>query len=244
MNRKSGARGTSSRDEWTTQIAALEQQDAPPVRKEPITVDRIVTTALALVETEGFDALTMRRVAATLETGPASLYAHVRNKAELDDLLIGRLSKHVSPPAPDPARWRDQIVDVCEQLRDQFLRYPGISRAALSAAPNNLDTLRITEGMFGILLAGGVSPQSAAWAIDAVLLYVSAYTFEASLRRHPDRDEDARVVDRDEMLARLRMLPVSRFPHTVEHADKLNAGVGHERFEFALRLLLQGLSGK
>ncbi|MGW4209217.1 TetR/AcrR family transcriptional regulator [Lentzea sp. NPDC004789] len=227
MNRKR----VTSRDEWASQIAALEQ-DSAPARKEPITVDRIVTTALRLVETEGFDALTMRRVAAALETGPASLYAHVRNKAELDDLLIGTLSRNVSLPAPDAARWRAQFVDVCAQLRDQFLSYPGIARAALSAPPNNLDTLRITEGMLAILLAGGVAPQPAAWAIDAALLYVSAYTFEASLRG---------VVDRDEMVARLRMLPVSRFPHTVAHVERINAGDGHERFDFTLRLLLRGL---
>lgn len=232
-------RKSSSREEWAAQIAALEQ-DAP-VRKEPITVDRIVTTALGLVEAEGFDALTMRRVAAALGTGPASLYAHVRNKAELDDLLIGTLSRNISLPAPRADRWRAQFVDVCGQLRDQFLRYPGIARAALAAAPTSLDTLRITEGLLAILLKGGVAPRPAAWAIDAALLYVSAYTVEASLRRHPDRDEDSRVVDRAEMLARMRMLPVSRFPHTVEHADKLNSGEGHERFEFALGLLLKGL---
>ncbi|KJK33158.1 TetR family transcriptional regulator [Lentzea aerocolonigenes] len=231
-------RKSSSREEWAAQIAAL---DAPVVRKEPITVDRIVTTALALVETEGFAALTMRRVAAALGTGPASLYAHVRNKAALDDLLIGTLSRNVSVPTPHAARWRAQFVEVCGQLRDQFLRYPGIAQAALAAAPANLDTLRITEGLLGILLAGGVAPKPAAWAIDAALLYVSAYTVEASLRRHPDRAEDSRVVDRDEILARLRMLPVSRFPHTVEHADKLNSGEGHERFEFTLQLLLNGL---
>lgn len=44
-----------------------------------------------------------------------------------------------------------------------------------------------------------------------------------------------------EILARRRMLPVSRFPHTVAHADKLNSGDGHERFDFALRLMLQGV---
>ena len=230
----------ASREEWATRIAALDQR--PPARKEPITVDRIVTTALRMVESEGFDALTMRRVAAALGTGPASLYAHVRNKAELDDLLIGTLSRNVSLPPPDAARWRAQIHDVCAQLRDQFLRHPGIARAALSARPVNLDTLRITEGMLAILLAGGVEPQRAAWAVDAALLYVSAYTFEASLRRDPGQDQDARLVDREEAVARLRMLPVSRFPHTVAHADKLNAGEDHERFDFALDLLLRGVA--
>ncbi|MGZ3144289.1 TetR/AcrR family transcriptional regulator [Lentzea chajnantorensis] len=235
MNRKSA----SARDEWAAQIAALDEQ--PAARKEPITVGRIVDTALRLVETDGYASLTMRRVAAALDTGPASLYAHVRNKAELDDLLIGALGKRVALPAPDAERWRAQFADVCGQLRDEFLRYPGIAQAALSAAPKNLDTLRITEGMLGILLAGGVDPQAAAWTIDAALLYVSAYTVEASLRRHPDGGRDTRVVDRAEALARLRMLPVSRFPHTVEHADKIGAGEGHDRFDFALELLLRGL---
>ncbi|MFD4635851.1 TetR/AcrR family transcriptional regulator [Lentzea sp. NPDC058436] len=225
MNRKA-----SSREEWATQIASLDQRT--PARKEPITVGRIVTTALALVEAEGFDALTMRRVAAALGTGPASLYAHVRNKAELDDLLIGALSRNVSLPTPDAGRWSEQVLDVCGQLCDQFLRYPGIARAALSAPPTNLDTLRITEGLLAIFLAGGVSPRSAAWAIDAVLLYVSAYTVESSLRGE---------VDRGEVLERLRMLPASHFPHIAEHAGELNSGDGHERFEFALRLMLDSV---
>ncbi|USX53368.1 TetR/AcrR family transcriptional regulator [Lentzea sp. HUAS12] len=222
MNRKA-----SSREEWATRIASLDQQT--PARKEPITVGRILATALALVEAEGFDALTMRRVAAALQTGPASLYAHVRNKAELDDLLIGALSKNVIAPKPDAARWREQVLDVCGQLRDQFLRYPGIARAALSAPPTNLDTLRITEGLLAIFLAGGVSPRAAAWAIDAVLLYVSAYTVESSLRGE---------LDRGEVLERLRMLPASHFPCISAHVDELNSGEGHERFEFAIRSML------
>src|SRR5919201_6111819 len=117
----------------------------------------------------------MRRVAAALETGPASLYGHVRNKAELDDLLIGELSSTIDLPVPSPRAWRSQILNVCAQLRDRYLRYPGISRAALAVVPTNVKTLRINEGMLAILLAGGVAPQAAAWTIDALLLYVSAY---------------------------------------------------------------------
>ncbi|HEX7301294.1 TetR/AcrR family transcriptional regulator [Lentzea sp.] len=228
MSNRRGA----SREEWADRIAALDQREQ--VRKEPITVDRIVTTALRMVETEGFDALTMRRVAAALDTGPASLYAHVRNKAELDDLLIGALSRNVELPPPDAARWREQVLDVFTQLRDQFLRFPGISRAALSAPPTNLDTLRVTEGLLALFLAGGVAPRVAAWTIDAALLYVSAYTFEVSLR--------AGGVDREEVLARLRMLPASRFPHTAAHVEELNSGAEHERFDFALGLLLRGIA--
>ena len=149
--------------------------------KKPITVDAIIGTAFGIVEKEGYEALTMRRVATALETGPSSLYAHVVNKEDLDELLIGRLCAGIDLPEPDPAAWRQQLSGVCAQLRDQYLRYPGISRAAFAAAPSNLDTLRVSEGMLAILLAGGIGPQAAAWAIDSLTLYVNAYSLEVSL---------------------------------------------------------------
>jgi AcrR family transcriptional regulator len=225
-------------DRWTRQ---LQRGGAP---RTPITVDRIVDAAFALVRADGFDALTMRRVAAALDTGPASLYAHVRNKAELDDLLIGAICSRVDVPTPDGSRWQEQITAVCAQLRDEYLRFPGVSRAAFTALPMGIDTLRLSEGMLGILLAGGIDPQAAAWGIDAAFLYVSAYALEASLRRPTgdgDGDVDERVTARAEIVAAFRELPVDRFPNTVAHAEELTSGAGHERFDFTLGLLFRGL---
>src|SRR3954463_11566278 len=172
-------------------------------RKVPITAERITDAALEIVAAEGFDALTMRGVAARLNTGPASLYAHVVNKADLDELLIGRLCEQLTLPTPDPDRWRAQITDVCGQLRDQYLRYPGIARAALAIAATNLDVLRVSEAMLAILLAGGIEPQTAAWAIDHLSLYVCAYTLEVSLVEQRRRQAgDDWVVGRDELIRR------------------------------------------
>ncbi|MEX3105877.1 MULTISPECIES: hypothetical protein [unclassified Streptomyces] len=50
------------------------------------------------------------------------------------------------------------------------------------AGLDSLDALRLSEGMLTILLAAGVPARSAAWAIDAAFLYVSAYCFEFTLR--------------------------------------------------------------
>jgi AcrR family transcriptional regulator len=235
----------ASRDEWAARIAALGVAATPArARKAPITIARILDASFRLIAAEGFEALTMRRVAAALETGPASLYVHVHNKAQLDDLLIGALCTRVAVPVPDGRRWKAQLIDVCRQLRDQYLRYPGISRATLSTPPNNVNTLQISESMLGILLAGGVSPQSASWAIDVALLYVGAYSLEASLRRDPVTDIDGRVLDRAERIHRFEMLPAERFPNTVAYAHELTAGVGHDRFDFTLDLLLRGLESR
>lgn len=242
MGNKGTPRDIASRDEWAAQIAAL---DGSPARarasREPLTVSRIVDAGLQIVEAEGFDALTMRRVASALQASPGALYAHVRDKAEFDDLMVGELSSRVTLPVPDPAQWKVQAIDVCRQLRDQYLQYPGISRAVLAAAPHSLDTLRINEGMLAILLAGGVSLRSAAWATDASFLYIAAYSI-VSLRRRPQKDADGQVFDRDEVMERFRMLPANRFPITTAHPEELTSGEGHDRFDFTLALLFGSLT--
>jgi AcrR family transcriptional regulator len=210
--------------------------------KKPITVDAIVSTAFGIVEKEGYQAVTMRRVATALETGPSSLYVHVVNKDDLGELLIGRLCAEITLPEPDPAAWRQQISGVCTRLRDQYLRYPGISQAAFALAPSNLDALRVTEGMLAILLAGGVEPQAAAWAIDALMLYVNAYSLEMSLvSRQPSPAGGHWVVSRDELMGRFAALP-DTFPQSKRYAAELTAGTGHDRFDFTIGLMIDGLA--
>jgi AcrR family transcriptional regulator len=234
----------AARHQRGTSAGALAVRRGPSGgTKQPITVEAIIGTAFRIVELEGYQALTMRRVAAALETGPSSLYAHVVNKEDLDELLIGRLCAAIDLPEPDSASWRQQLISVCAQLRDQYLRYPGISRAAFAVAPANLDTLRLSEGMLAILLAGGTGPQTAAWAIDSLLLYVGAYSLEVSLADQQRRRGDGGwIVSRDELLRRFAALPAT-FPHSKRYAGELTAGTGHDRFDFTLGLMIDGLPG-
>ncbi|MQY27174.1 hypothetical protein NRB56_27560 [Nocardia sp. RB56] len=214
----------------------MTRRGASAGRKQPITVDVIVETALGIVEREGYAALTMRRVAAALETGPASLYAHVVNKEDLDDLLVGRLCAEIELPEPDPRTWRTQLIDVCTRIRDRYRRYPGTSLAALAVVPTNLETLRVSEGMLAIVLSGGIDPQTAAWAIDALFLYINAFCLENSLT-------DRSALDRDELPHRFAALPDS-LPNTKRYAAELTAGTPEDRFEFTLGLILDGLGAR
>jgi AcrR family transcriptional regulator len=215
----------------------------PRRRSAPITPERVVDTALDIVATEGYEALTMRRLATALDTGPASLYAHVVNKADLDELLIGRLCSTLTLPPPEPLTWRAQVSAVCGQIRDRFLAYPGISRAALAMAPTDLEVVRVSEGLLAILLGGGIAPRAAAWAIDALWLYIAAYCLEVSIAQQKSEGPDAVwVVDRAELTRRFTALPADTFPNTTRHAAELTAGDGHDRFDFALTLLLNGLA--
>jgi len=233
--------GPRADGETGVQTGAAPARPAP--RREPLTVDRIVDAALRVVASQGYDALTIRAITGELGTSPSSLYAHVVNKADIDDLIIGRLSSELVLPEPDPERWREQLLQVYGQIRDQYLRYPGIARAALATVSTNLETLRVGEAILAILLAGGVEPQVAAWARDSLSLYVAAYTMELAMVHARQTDQgQGWVLGRDELMDRLRALPADAFPQTRAHAAELTSGSGHQRFDFTLNLILDGLA--
>ena len=226
----------------------LPRRESPPDgrvrRTTPLTVELIIDTALGIAAAEGYEALSMRRVATELDTGPASLYAHVVDKADLDELLIGRLCSELTFPEPDPIGWQEQIHGMCVQIRDQYLKYPGISRAALAMFPTDLQTLRVGEAMLAILLAGGTNPQAAAWTADALLLYTAGYCLENSIlaQRKKQDHADCSSLDTEELHRRLSALPPEAFPHTTRYATELTAGTGHDRFDFSITLMLDGLA--
>jgi Tetracyclin repressor-like, C-terminal domain len=96
--------------------------------------------------------------------------------------------------------------------------------------------------MLAIVLAGGIDPQTAAWAIDSLLLYVNAYSLEVSLvNQQRSQGDGSWVVSRDELLRRYAALP-GTFPHTKRYAAEITAGTGHDRFDFTIGLMIDGLA--
>lgn len=213
--------------------------------RERLSSARIADVALRQMAQSGYDAVSMRSVARELGTGPASLYAHVANKDELDQLVIDRIASTVTVPPADPERWQDQLRQVARDLLDAYRRHPGSARAALATIPAQEGGLRAAEGMMAILLAGGVPAQAAAWFVDLAALYVSAIAAEESIWIERGRNRSGDAVQEDEVVARIRQLyaslPPATYPILSRHADVMTAGDGQERFEFGLEVLLAGL---
>src|ERR1700761_594287 len=80
--------------------------------KKPLSEEAIVDAALAITRAEGFDAVTMRRVAGELDSGAASLYVYVRNRDELLQAMFYRAVGGLALVEPDPGRWREQVHDL------------------------------------------------------------------------------------------------------------------------------------
>jgi AcrR family transcriptional regulator len=108
---------------------------AKPVRasREPLTRDRVVDAALQLLVEQGYEAVSMRKVAQALGTGPASLYAHVANKKELDQLMLDRAAADMKLPGADPEHWQEQLKAAMDEIL-RVMRRPANTPPAWSAA--------------------------------------------------------------------------------------------------------------
>ncbi|MFL5861332.1 MAG: TetR/AcrR family transcriptional regulator [Solirubrobacteraceae bacterium] len=198
----------------------------------------ILETALRVLREEGLHAVTMRRLATELDTGPASLYVYIRNRDELLNALLDRISGTVELEEPDPGRWREQI----HRLVGGFLRameaHRGIARVAIANIPTGQNALRAADNMLSLLLAGGITPQDAAWACDILPLITTSLAVETVT--YEERGAQPDDVG-EEIAAFFHTLSRESYPHLTEYAAELTTGDGDTRFHFAVDAFLDGL---
>src|SRR5690606_16574099 len=143
--------------------------------KQPLSLELIVRTALELLDAEGLDAVSMRKVAQRLGTGAASLYAHVRNKDELHELVLDLVIGEIALPEPDPEKWQDQLKELVRQQVAVLSAHPGIAQVVMrTPAPTGPNALRVSEAMLAILRSAGMPDRVVAFAVDVLALYGTA----------------------------------------------------------------------
>jgi AcrR family transcriptional regulator len=217
----------------TTPSRPRSTRDRPA--KAPLSEQAIVDAALAILTAEGLEAVSMRRVAAALDTGAGSLYVYVDGRDGLLTAMFDRIIAAVELETPDPSRWRAQLHTLLERLRAQLVAHPGMAAATMVDPPRTETALRLLENLLGILLAGGLDAQDAAWAADILAAQVTYAAIEAELRR---TDPSALAA---EVMANFARLPAGDFPLITAHAAQLVAGDTGERFRFAVDVVIDGV---
>jgi AcrR family transcriptional regulator len=202
----------------------------------------IVDAAMKVLDAEGLDAVTMRRVADELGTGPASLYAHVSDKDEMVEALLDRVAGEIPIPDPiDPAKWQKQLKDIARDTRRVFSQHRDIARASMGNVPTGENALPIMNAMVGVLIEGGVSADVASLSVDILALYTTATAYEESIEAYPT-DPEGSAVFHEELNNFFASLPRDRYPYLFALAGPLTEGDGDHRFEFGLDLLVRGIA--
>lgn len=209
--------------------------------KPPLSENVILDTALAIVREEGLEAVTMRRLAAELDTGPASLYVYFAGRDELRTAMMGRVGASVRLEEPDPSRWREQVHALVDGVLAALESHPGIASVAVANPPTSTEAMAFAENLLGLMLAGGIAPRDAAWALDILPLLTTVTAIEADARRARGETDDDQSETAQRLRAAFESLPADRFPLVHRHAQELVSGDGDERFHFAIDVFLDGL---
>jgi len=202
--------------------------------KEPLSRDRIVDEALILLGRNGLDGMSLRAVAAALETGPASLYAYLDGLDSLRALVLDRALERVSTPANRRRGWRSRLKTVLESYGRVLMATPGLAQLALSTIAAGPNSLRVIEALLEALEEGGLDSGTAAWAVDLFLLYVTAISAEQG-QRDPASSPTGHIT------RVLSAVSSREFPRVYAARDELLSGEGEQRFEWALDTLITGV---
>ena len=209
--------------------------------KPRLTRELVLSAALELVDAEGLDALTMRRLGQVLGRDPMSLYRYAENRAALLDgvseLVLNELA--IFPADPD---WKAQLRRIAHDLRLLALRHPNVVPLLVTRPLSTplglrpLGTVRPLEQILALLSDAGFAPA------DALHVYRAYYGF---LYGHILNELQEYIVDPEENEALLRLglhrLPAKDFPRLRALAPVLADYDGEAELDQGITILLSGL---
>lgn len=192
---------------------------ARPHPPEPLTRERIVATALALVDRDGLATVTMRRIADELGVQAPSLYNHMRSKDALLDAVAESVMEQVDASGFDRLGWRDALDAWAWSYYEALVAHPSLI-PHLAVAFGRLDVaLARADQVYAGLLRAGWSPSRATriaaavrYAVYGAALGSFAGSFSAEAQRFPALHDVGRLREAPERVDRaaLKML-IDRF---------------------------------
>lgn len=211
-------------------------------RGPAITREALTAAALRVLERDGFDDLTMRKVAAELDVQAASLYWHVRNKDELLDLLAEAVMVGIELDIPD-GPWREQVRVMAHRYRDYLRSRRDAVRVVSGRFVVGPVSTELMERSLAVFRGAGFGPGGAAAALFMVsVVFVQGFVLQETGPMRAVEAVGGTPSDAMDVVAgELAALPRDRFPHLGEVTPYLVALNFDERFAWGLELVLDGL---
>lgn len=204
-----------------------------PVERTPLSRERIIAAALALIDERGLARLSMRRLGAELGVEAMSLYKHVAGKEALLDGVRALLLSELDETPPPGRDWAGDLISFAHRYRDLGRAHPeafrllarGADRAYVAARDN------AEAGLRG-LVAAGFDPATATYALRTVVRYVLGFTLI-----------DMAGEDAPEPLPAAELEELSRdHPMVADLMLSFGPASEAELFEFGLRAVITGIA--
>jgi AcrR family transcriptional regulator len=198
-----------------------------------LTRELIAAEALALIDSEGLDALNMRELAGRLDAGTMSLYRYFGSKRELLDAAVDAAAADFEPPAAR-GKPRTRLLAYLRAVREWLQRHPAVIQLRVREAITRPSAFAISEQGVQILLDAGLSPAQAAPAFR--LLFNFVFGNVAFAGPEPTAEQRAQLSEA------LGALPADAFPALTTVGDAwADALGGRAQFEYEANRILDGL---
>ena len=235
-----GAEGPGTAAWWDAHAERLQRRRP---RAGGLTVERIVAEALALVDRDGLDALTVRHLAGALGTSSATLYRHVASVDELLVLMIDQVLGEIDLPDADrPAR--ERVTHLAVEFRRVLVEHPGMVPALRASPLLGPNAMRGAESGLAYLLEMGFAPSVAVSGYLALIDYVLGSVFfdTASGGDRSPVGPPRRPAGSQGPLAEGSAVTGARSGSAlIVHRDALQAASSAEVFRLGLTAFLDGL---
>jgi TetR/AcrR family transcriptional regulator, tetracycline repressor protein len=201
----------------------------------------VVDRALALADTSGLDALTIRKLATELGVTPMALYWHFRSKEELLEGLAERLWGEIDTTVDRDAPWTEQIRGLFESLLKVLRAHPAAAELLRLSKKTTQTGLNLTELTLDILRTAGFSPEDASSATRSALWTGIALVMSEPGVESLDSEERAEL-QRKKQVA-LASQSLASYPRLVECAVPMTACDNPEdHYRFGVDLFIGGLA--
>ncbi|MFD0354016.1 TetR/AcrR family transcriptional regulator [Streptomyces sp. NPDC127110] len=241
---------SSSEQQTLAQVPSVWTRPRRQKEQPALSQEQIVAAAVRLLDAEGIEALSMRKLGAEMGTAATSLYRHVTNKDELIELVVDEVYGELELPAADSPgeKWREALAQCGHSLRAMVLRHPWVAsvlgQVGLAHLGPNL--IRMSERLLGLSVAAGFPAGEADLAVKAVISYViGATTSEASYLSLLARSGKTEKEWLESLLpaaeAALEDHPVVK-DHAYSRHVQDPARLRDENFDYGLQRVLDGLA--
>jgi AcrR family transcriptional regulator len=233
QRQRAAADDASSHPLWFIPPAGAEN------RRRALTREHVVAEALAIIGTHGVDALSMRALATRLGVVPGALYRHVRNKEQLQDLVLDGVLAEVDCEIDHRLAWTERVKVLAHRLRTVLENHPGIAGLLKTRDPLGPHSLTLAEAFLAALHAG-LPDRETGLAFSLIYDYSLGFALGSSTSANEQRVQD--TTTRNKLHAFLRSLPTDRFPTLVALGEHVWLNNRDERFTTGLDTLIGGLT--
>jgi AcrR family transcriptional regulator len=218
---------------------SLETAERP--RREPLTRQRIIRAALGIMDREGLDAVTMRRIGRDLGVEAMSLYNHVRDKEDILDGICEEVLAEFRIPQVDS--WVEAARRGAREYRRLLLAHPNvITLMSERKGPlTNPDSLRAYEFALDLFRSLGLSEADSVKAFHAFGGYILGYVMMELGPMVGGPDDEAHLLAHQDMARVLESADLPRLREALPYIIDCDV---EEQFEFGLDLLIDGLRAR